>query len=188
MNGSQEAVPTANLAISLSPGVEAQTYGRAALAVHASHPDRVCDGQEERIAEFASACWERGSIYPLLITCRAAPYILDHVTYGSRTYLLLERALVRAGSSRLLERVDPTVFGSTGAGGRLASLTRRELEVLQLVAEGLSNAEISRTLCVAESTTKVHVSAILAKTGCTNRLQAALVWKDQAAGRSSARD
>jgi ATP/maltotriose-dependent transcriptional regulator MalT len=54
------------------------------------------------------------------------------------------------------------------------SLTQREQEVLGLIAEGLSNAEISRRLFISEKTTKVHVHHIFAKLGVTSRVQAVL--------------
>ncbi len=53
------------------------------------------------------------------------------------------------------------------------SLTRRELEVLQLLSEGRSNAEISRVLEIGSGTTKKHLVAIYQKLEVTNRTQAA---------------
>ncbi|WP_017623092.1 response regulator [Nocardiopsis chromatogenes] len=52
-------------------------------------------------------------------------------------------------------------------------LTRREAEVIGLIARGLSNAEIGRTLFIAESTVKTHVNNAFAKTGLRNRTEAA---------------
>ena len=53
-------------------------------------------------------------------------------------------------------------------------LTERERDVLQLLAQGMSNKEISRTLNIAEQTVKTHVSHILDKLGVPSRTQAAL--------------
>ncbi|MDN3356692.1 response regulator transcription factor [Actinomadura sp. DC4] len=64
------------------------------------------------------------------------------------------------------------------AAERLAALTVREADVVHLVAEGLSNAEIGRRLHMSEATIKTYVSRVLAKLGCVNRVQAALLARD----------
>jgi DNA-binding NarL/FixJ family response regulator len=57
----------------------------------------------------------------------------------------------------------------------IAGLTRRELEVLRLVAAGRSNAAIAHSLVISPKTVSVHVSSILAKLGVSSRGEAAAV-------------
>jgi DNA-binding CsgD family transcriptional regulator len=59
--------------------------------------------------------------------------------------------------------------------GRQQALTSRERQVLDLVAEGLTNREISQRLFISGKTTSTHVSAILRKLGATTRTQAAVM-------------
>ncbi|GAA3677087.1 response regulator transcription factor [Nonomuraea antimicrobica] len=64
------------------------------------------------------------------------------------------------------------------AARRLAALTAREADVLALVAQGLSNAQVARRVHMTEASVKTYVSRILAKLNCTNRVQAALLLRD----------
>jgi DNA-binding NarL/FixJ family response regulator len=61
---------------------------------------------------------------------------------------------------------------------RVARLAAREREILDLVAEGLSNAEIAGRAHMSEATVKTYVSRVLAKLGCANRVQAAMLARD----------
>jgi DNA-binding NarL/FixJ family response regulator len=74
--------------------------------------------------------------------------------------------------ARSLRGIDPA---SPGAQDLIQPLTDRELEVLRLVATGLSNREIAPLLFISESTVKTHVEHIIAKLGVSDRVQAA-VW------------
>jgi len=64
------------------------------------------------------------------------------------------------------------------AAERLAVLTSRESDVVRLVAEGMSNAEIGRRLHMSEATIKTYMSRVLTKLDATNRVQAALLARD----------
>jgi len=60
-----------------------------------------------------------------------------------------------------------------------AALTEREIEVLRLVAEGLTNQEIAERLIISTRTVKAHVSHILAKLNLSDRTQAAVyAWRE----------
>ena len=62
---------------------------------------------------------------------------------------------------------------------RLAALTPRELDILRLVAEGLSNRQIAGRLTISVATAKTHVSRLLGKLGCSSRVQAAILAKEE---------
>ncbi|HEY5294641.1 MAG TPA: response regulator transcription factor [Gaiellaceae bacterium] len=78
---------------------------------------------------------------------------------------------------RLLDRFARD-FTPSGECASLDELTGREREILMLVAQGLSNAEIAERLVVGESTVKTHVSSILRKLQLRDRVQAVIAAYD----------
>ncbi|MER6501629.1 response regulator transcription factor [Streptomyces sp. NPDC001455] len=84
-----------------------------------------------------------------------------------------------AAARRLIDRFQHTARPGTGAEReRVDRLTPREREVLVLLAEGATNAEIAGRLGMSESTVKAHVSRILTTLGVGNRVRAALAARD----------
>ncbi|HEY6761156.1 MAG TPA: LuxR C-terminal-related transcriptional regulator [Baekduia sp.] len=74
----------------------------------------------------------------------------------------------------------------SGAPGRLASLTARELEVLHLMSEGASNAAIGEALVISQATVKSHVRHILRKLRAANRTEAVSLFLASGARRPTA--
>ena len=119
----------------------------------------------------------------------ASGFLLKDVT---PEHLVAAVQLVRTGDAllapsitrRLVERFAPGPPGSPrsaaaaqgGLPGRdLSALTPRELEVLGLIARGMSNAEIAAALVLSEATVKTHVARILTKLGLRDRVQAVVL-------------
>ena len=90
---------------------------------------------------------------------------------------LASAPLGEAGTARAAAALLPP------ADGPMGSLTRRELEVLALIAEGATNNQIADRLVIAESTAKSHVKRILRRLGAANRVEAASIYL-RAAGES----
>jgi DNA-binding NarL/FixJ family response regulator len=87
-----------------------------------------------------------------------------------------EALLSPAVTRRLLERfADRLPSADTTRAAALRDLTERELEVLELIARGLSNREIAERLGLAEPTVKTHVSHVLEKLGLRDRAQAVVL-------------
>ena len=92
-----------------------------------------------------------------------------------RTIAAGESLLAPAVTKRLIERYVSRPPSDTARRERFAELTDRELEVLQLITRGLSNAEIGARLFLSEATVKTHVTRILSKLGVRDRVQAVVL-------------
>ncbi|MFE7125379.1 response regulator [Streptomyces sp. NPDC057617] len=79
---------------------------------------------------------------------------------------------------QLMERHVRSAQDTQAARDKVETLTAAERNVLRLLGTGLSNAEIADELYLSASTVKAHISRILTRTGCANRVQAAVLAHD----------
>ena len=92
-----------------------------------------------------------------------------------RTVAAGESLLAPAVTKRLIEQYISRPPSDTARRERFAELTERELEVLQLITLGLSNAEIGARMFLSEATVKTHVTRVLSKLGVRDRVQAVVL-------------
>jgi DNA-binding NarL/FixJ family response regulator len=128
----------------------------------------------------------------VLTTYDLDQYVYDAIRAGASGFLLkdvqpaqLVEAIrvVAAGDAllapsitrRLLDRFAVSLSPSEPPSGALSNLTEREVEVLRLLAGGLSNAELAERLFISEATVKSHVSNLLRKVGVRDRVQAVIL-------------
>ncbi|MEV6162863.1 response regulator transcription factor [Streptomyces sp. NPDC052052] len=98
----------------------------------------------------------------------------EQLTAAVRTVRTGDALLAPAITRRLVQRFTRRGSDTAALHRDLAALTPRELEVLGLLARGLSNAELATRLQLAEATVKTHVARILAKLGLRDRVQAVI--------------
>ncbi|WP_158848755.1 response regulator [Saccharothrix deserti] len=114
------------------------------------------------------------------LSAGASGFLLKDVT---PEHLVASVRMVRSGDAllapaitrRLVERFAHRGADTAALHRDLAALTPRELEVLRLLAQGLSNAELAGRLHLSEATVKTHVARILAKLQLRDRVQAVVV-------------
>lgn len=120
-----------------------------------------------RAAELAALLELVERVIEDLSSARQPVPVVEDLPWGDAAMLALLRTLAETLRAKPRRAASPTVPDP------LAALTPRELEVLALVAEGLTNPQIAGRLNMAAKTASVHVSAILAKLGAATRTQAA---------------
>ncbi|GAA4233546.1 DNA-binding NarL/FixJ family response regulator [Streptosporangium album] len=176
---------------------EADNGAEAVAAVREHRPDvllldirmPVMDGIEAA----AIVCAETDCRVLMLTTFDLDDYVYDALRAGASGFLLkdVRRAdlvhgvrVVAAGESLLAPSVTRKLIAEftsrsvnrpvTLSATRLSVLTGREQETLQMIARGLSNAEIAQAMVVSEHTVKTHVSNVLTKLGLRDRVQAVI--------------
>ncbi|HEY1133969.1 MAG TPA: response regulator transcription factor [Nocardioides sp.] len=132
--------------------------------------------------EYAFAALKAGAS-AFLLKDAAPPDLLEAI----RRVHAGDAVVAPSTTRRLLDHFAATLPDGAGSGAgaslavpaaaeplahpRLAALTEREAEVLELVGRGLSNGEIAATLVLGEATVKTHIGRLLAKTGSRDRVQ-----------------
>jgi len=116
----------------------------------------------------------RAGAVGFLLKDATANDMLTAVRAAARGDAMLSPRVTRRLLARFTEE-DPATGPRAEAERRLEVLTGKEREVLVAVARGLSNTGIAAEFHLSEATVKTHVSRILAKLGCTSRVQIALL-------------
>jgi DNA-binding NarL/FixJ family response regulator len=184
-----ETVPEVEIAGTAHDGAEAlEMVGRV-------HPDVVLMDLKMPGMNGIQATAAIRARYPevrvlVLTTYDADEWVLDAIRSGAAGYLLKDtprEGLVQAIRDTAAGRtpVDPAIGGKLFAHlaqgvppattAIAADLSPREVEVLRLLAQGLSNADIAGRLFLSEGTVRNYVSTILAKLGVADRTQAAVL-------------
>jgi DNA-binding NarL/FixJ family response regulator len=141
--------------------------------------------------ELLSGC-QPGPRVLMLTTFDLDEYVYEALRAGASGFLLKDATtaelvhavrVVAAGDALLAPSVTRRLIAGfarqrrdlRAPAGALDQLTPREIEVLSLIARGLSNAEISDALAISEDTTKSHIRHILAKLNLRDRAQAVVI-------------
>ncbi|HUJ54448.1 MAG TPA: LuxR C-terminal-related transcriptional regulator [Gaiellaceae bacterium] len=165
-----EAVTQVEMARTVSRGLETR-----ALACLAEATVLLASKRHDEADPLLDEAIETETLDPLVIALRAVPALASYVAQQAKWQGLLLRlltgsvdvSLARALGIRIPRAVRPRQV-----------LSPREAEVHELIAEGLTNEEISKLLYISISTTKVHVKHILEKLGARSRVEAARLLDD----------
>ncbi|QEV19240.1 response regulator [Streptomyces alboniger] len=109
-----------------------------------------------------------------LLKDASARQLADGVRVVASGEALLAPTVTRRLITEFSKLAQAPRLSAAAQAQQYGELTERETEVLVLIAQGLSNAEIASRLVVAESTIKTHVSRVLVKLGLRDRTQAAV--------------
>jgi DNA-binding NarL/FixJ family response regulator len=163
----REALAAASLAASATAGLEARSLALWVEAVVAL-PTRNSRSTRATVDRAWSHTLFSGHFDAFVVAYRAAPRLLNLLS-SSPGRQVLERILVIAQDTSMNGELQPIHRANSPD-----DLSPREEEVLDLIAEGLTNREIGRRLFISDVTVKAHVRHIFQKLGVSSRTQAAV--------------
>lgn len=167
----QEAAAEAKAARATSRGLEARSLADLADAVTAL----LIEGNPEVADALLCGAIATETLDPLVIAMRVAPSIASHVSRHHERREWIKRLLTSSADVSLARAVGIRIPRAARPKGVLSP---REAEIHELIAQGLTNEEISNLLYISISTTKVHVKHILEKLGVRSRVEAARLIDD----------
>ena len=155
----QEIVPDVILMDMVMPGMDGLETTRAVLA---KYPE---------VKVIALTSFPQGDVVRDILDAGAVGFFSKHAEIGT---LVDAIRAAHAGQTILAAEATAALIQTKARSLELGrDLSERELEVLALVTEGLSNREIAQRLSISPGTVKHHVSSCMSKLGATNRAQAA---------------
>jgi ATP/maltotriose-dependent transcriptional regulator MalT len=167
----ERAEEYANAADDWTNANEARALTALTRSIEAMHnPER----SEAEVIDTAFALIENSSNFNALVSAyRGYPALMTRLWEDHSRRALLSDVMTRASDRALARKLGLDDFGPNTLHGT-SGLSPRESEVLELIAQGLTNREIARQLFISEATVKVHVGKILEKLGVRSRTEAAI--------------
>jgi DNA-binding NarL/FixJ family response regulator len=107
------------------------------------------------------------------------PTLLQAIKTVHRGGLWIDKEMPAAEAFEEIAGDQMSEIGNTSHDNAVGTLTKRELEILRLVAEGLTNEEIGKKIFISEKTVKTHLTNIFDKLKVNNRFKAALLIMDR---------